>query len=280
MTGNGIRNKVTSFTELFLRMVMKSPLVLKIAHTISSSYETSNRTQAKIKMLNKLSLNGVLKVLYGPFKGLIYPKIDSVGSVFLPKILGTYESELHHTLEKICETGYKTIIDIGAGEGYYAIGLLTRIPESVVFAFESNPQGQNLCKEMAKANYVGDRLIISGECDINKLSRLVNEKKKGLILCDCEGYELDLLLPDKISQLKYFDILAELHDHSCVGPTVTQIFYSRFSGSHTVEVINLRYIKPTQHIDFKDMSPEEQMEIISERRKYSVGWVFLKAKLN
>ena len=272
-------NKFKKFDDHLLQIAMKPPLILRIAEIISTNYRVTIRTQAKKKMQKKLSLNGDLKVLYGPFKGLIYPKIDSVGSVFLPKILGTYESELHHTLEKICETGYKTIIDIGAGEGYYAIGLLTRIPESVVFAFESNQQGQDLCKEMAKANHIEDRLTIYGECDVSRLKQLANEKKKGLILCDCEGCELDLLLPEKIPQLKYFDILAELHDHSCVGPTVTQIFHSRFCSTHTVEGINLRHRKPTQHIDFKGISPIEQSQILSERRKYSVGWVFLKAKV-
>ena len=76
-----------------------------------------------------------LKVLYGPFKGMTYPDSTSIGSVWLPKMLGIYESELHDILEEICSKNYSTIINIGAGEGYYAVGLALRIPTSMIYAF-------------------------------------------------------------------------------------------------------------------------------------------------
>jgi len=101
-----------------------------------------------------------MRVLYGPFPGLLYPEAVSVGSEWLPKILGTYESELHHTIEALCARGYTTIINIGAGEGYYAVGLARRIHQSKVFAFETDPLGQELCRKMAEMNQVGGRVML------------------------------------------------------------------------------------------------------------------------
>lgn len=61
-------------------------------------------------------------ILSGPFKGLMYPR-ESVGSAWAPKLLGTYESELSPTIERIVSGGYRSVVDIGAAEGYYAVGL-------------------------------------------------------------------------------------------------------------------------------------------------------------
>src|SRR3989344_7241810 len=49
-------------------------------------------------------------VASGPFEGMKYVK-DSVGSRLLPKLLGTYELELHPTIEKVCRESFDTIID-------------------------------------------------------------------------------------------------------------------------------------------------------------------------
>lgn len=260
-----------------LRLVIRIPLALKLVDYIVQDYELAIKDQAERKVLRKISSNGHFKVLYGPFKGLTYPSSKSVGSVWVPKILGTYESELHHILETICNRQYATIIDIGAGEGYYAVGLAKRIPDAEVFAFEANPDGRELLREMARLNHVGERIIVSGVCDIDQLSQLLREKK-GLIFCDCEGCELELLQPDKLPNLKHFDLLVELHDYSRAGPTVSQIFYSRFSETHSVEVINMKYENPCDHLKLETLSPAEWRAIVSEKRRFSVGWVFLESK--
>jgi hypothetical protein len=37
----------------------------------------------------------------GPFKGMLYPSAQAYGSALLPKLLGSYESELHPALEEM-----------------------------------------------------------------------------------------------------------------------------------------------------------------------------------
>ena len=274
----GIKNRLTNLVGRILRLTMRIPLALRIACFVGENAKAVTKSQAKKKVSKKISSTEPMKVLYGPFKGLIYPALDWVGSVSLPRILGTYESELHDVLEQICKTRYETIINIGAGEGYYTIGLAKRIPTAHVFAFETDPKGQILCIEMSKANHVNKRITVSGACDLDKLSQLVNGKQGGLVFCDCEGCEFELLRPDRLPKLEYFDLLVELHDYRDVGPIVTQVFNSRFSGTHCVEMINLRYLKPLAHLDLEDLSLLEQRAVALEERKYSVGWVFLRRR--
>jgi len=47
----------------------------------------------------KLISEGI--VLDGPFKGMIYPKNESFGSAFFPKILGTYEKEISSVIDDL-----------------------------------------------------------------------------------------------------------------------------------------------------------------------------------
>jgi hypothetical protein len=64
-------------------------------------------------------------VLHGPFAGLMYPRDLLLAQADAPiaKLLGTYEQELHPVFEEVIAKQPRTIIDIGAAEGYYAVGL-------------------------------------------------------------------------------------------------------------------------------------------------------------
>src|SRR6266446_5569422 len=65
------------------------------------------------------------RVPKGPFAGMRY--IDNAfGSAYVPKLLGIYERELNDCIERACALSFPLIIDIGAAEGYYAIGMALR----------------------------------------------------------------------------------------------------------------------------------------------------------
>jgi hypothetical protein len=59
------------------------------------------------------SISPNLTVKHGPFKGMVYPEKMSVGSTLCPKLLGSYERELHPVIEKIRLNKYSEIVDIG-----------------------------------------------------------------------------------------------------------------------------------------------------------------------
>jgi hypothetical protein len=103
------------------------------------------------------------RVNAGPFAGMHY--VDtSVGSCFIPKLLGTYERELASKVEWICRHQPELVVDIGAAEGYYAVGSALRVPLARVVAFELDERGRTALRCMADLNGVADRLSVRGRC--------------------------------------------------------------------------------------------------------------------
>src|SRR5687768_16036154 len=92
------------------------------------------------------------KVATGPFKGMNYDVSYAHNGILGMKLLGTYEKELHGAVEEIVARGYENIINLGAGEGYYAVGLARRLPQANVTAFELMEKYQQYVRELAAAN--------------------------------------------------------------------------------------------------------------------------------
>ncbi len=112
------------------------------------------------------------RVRLGPFAGMRY--IDhSIGSAYLPKLLGTYERELGMVIEEICSCRPGLIVDVGAAEGYYAVGLALRNPRARVVAFESQPVGRTALCKMAALNGVAAQVEIHGRCDSFQLETVL-----------------------------------------------------------------------------------------------------------
>lgn len=217
-----------------------------------------------------------MEVQAGPFAGLKYPGGEATASVLFPKILGYYESELHETIEQIIKNGYDHVVNIGAAEGYYTVGLLQRLPRIKVHAFEMSDQMRRLCCELAELNGVSERLRLAGKCEVANLSDTLAGLENVLIISDCEGAEIQLLDPLHVPCIQKADILVEMHDYGCSGPTVCEQFWSRFSPSHSVIPINMRYLKPrTEELD-ATLTSFEKDATLAQRRTYSVAWLFLK----
>lgn len=236
--------------------------------------------QITTSILSTLQYESMWKVIHGPFRDLVYPQLTATGSALLPKLLGTYESELHPIIDEVLTCHYDLIVNIGAGEGYYAVGLLLKSQSSRLIAFEINPKGQDACRLMAQFNKVEERITIMGQCDHYILNDLTQQYKTGLILCDCEGAEIDLLDPDQVYNLRKFDILVELHELQSQGPTISELFQSRFYHTHNIKFINIRQHRDLSHLSFEGVSRPELQFLVSEGRQYSIGWLFLKAKEN
>ena len=131
------------------------------------------------------------RVRHGPFRGMVFPAERPPGYTWFPKLLGSYEREVHHFVERMCRTDYDTVVDVGSGDGYYAVGLALRIPRATVHAFDTNPAARAALPLMARANGIEERLIVHGECNEEILAALPLGRRS-LVFCDCEGYEKEL----------------------------------------------------------------------------------------
>lgn len=219
------------------------------------------------------------RVLAGPFAGMRYVG-SSVGSMWWPKILGTYEIELSALIEESCRAAPALVIDIGAAEGYYAVGLAWRCPAARVISFESEAAGRALQAELAELNGVTDRLRIEGPCDHAALRRaLTLAPERGLLICDIEGGELDLLDPALVPELRRpgWTLLIEIHDH--VDPSIFTTLVNRFYVTHTIEEIVAR---PRTAPDLPRTARRALLSrwtpaYLDERRPGPMRWLLLRA---
>jgi hypothetical protein len=170
----------------------------------------------------------------GPFAGMRYLH-DAVSGGYVPKLLGTYERELHGVVDRLSQLGIDAIVNIGASDGYYAIGLARRLPETKIFAYEDNARGQTFIREIAKQNAVADRVVVRGFCGPRDLQSDLEHAERTLIVCDVEGFEDVLLDPGQIPGLKRAWILVELHDGK--NPGVSKRVRDRFEITHEIETI-------------------------------------------
>ena len=157
------------------------------------------------------------------------------GSVYLPKMLGIYERELTPKVEAICAQKPGLIVDVGAAEGYYAVGLAMRNPQAQVIAFEMEERGRLLLAEMARLNEVASRVEVRGKCEPHDLQAALAGVGHPVVVCDVEGYEERLLDPVAVPELRGASILVELHDF--IVPDIAQKLETRFAPTHDVQLI-------------------------------------------
>src|SRR5262249_14226318 len=148
----------------------------------------------------------------------------AVNSAYLPKLLGTYERELVPIIEQACRCRPSLIIDIGAAEGYYAVGLARRNPQAMVVAFERDPVARVALERTCLLNGVQGRIEICGKCGTEELGAILNRaanehSSKVFVMCDIEGDEKLLLHPLAISGLRRVNLLVETHEFVHAGIT-------------------------------------------------------------
>jgi hypothetical protein len=215
----------------------------------------------------------------GPFAGMRYPEEmvrADIESPFMPKLLGCYEMECNPFIEEICSRPYDQVINIGASEGYYAVGLAMRMRTAKIVAFETSPGSRRLCERLARLNGVADRIELRGFCDRESLAQSLADAsgrpQRTVVLCDVEGAERDLLQPDKIGLLAHADLLVELHDF--VSPGITDTITARFAATHRLEKVSNCERDLDAYAALNDLPREQRAFFLSEHRTCTQYWMF------
>ncbi|MEA2311280.1 MAG: hypothetical protein QOE28_1248 [Solirubrobacteraceae bacterium] len=176
-----------------------------------------------------------LTVQAGPFAGMRYPAFAvGRGELVVPQLLGAYEAELQPAMAEVLAGGFEQIVDIGASDGYYAVGLARGVPEARVVGFEINPFPARVCLALAEENGVRDRLELRGECTPEELRSLPD--RRTFVLCDCEGGEDVLMVPAEVPLLRRAHLVVELHEFA--APGIETRIRERFSTTHDIDVLH------------------------------------------
>lgn len=213
------------------------------------------------------------RVVAGPFAGMKYLPA-AAGSALLPKLLGTYEAELHCIIAEATRRNYEGVVDIGCAEGYYAVGLARALSQTPVYAFDTDDWARRLCRSMAKINGVADRVQVLGECVPETLLAMADQRI--LAICDCEGYEASLITEDLARRLAKWDILIETHETE--APHITEKLAALFASSHDIQVVLQR---PRDATGFPSVMalPESWRQAAMEEGRHGVQhWLWASAK--
>lgn len=219
------------------------------------------------------------RVVSGPFKGMRY--VDrSVGSTYVPKLLGIYERELAAVVEEIIASKPSLIVDVGAAEGYYAVGLASRLPNTRMIAFEMTADGRAAIGEMAAANEVTDRVIVLGTCEPEGLDAVIAGTSGTVVIMDVEGYEDVLLDPVKVPALASATFLLELHEFAVPG--IGETIARRFEKTHDLQHI---WAEGRSRADFPwrtavtSLLPASYIDgAVSEMRPERMSWYYATPK--
>ncbi|MFN3582440.1 hypothetical protein [Phenylobacterium sp.] len=209
----------------------------------------------------------------GPFAGMEYAARATEGAL-IPRLLGTYESELHPHLERFLAEGVDCVVDVGCAEGYYAVGLARRLPRAVVYAYDISPHARQACVTLAERNGVGDRVVVREEFRPHDFEAFAG--RRVLVVMDVEGAETELLRPDLSPALAGMRLIVETHDPRGVG--VLEDLRGRFEATHEV----LRIDQAPKTFDMPDwlraLPHLDQLLAVWEWRGIPTPWLVMRPK--
>ena len=242
--------------------------------------QLNNALRLLSKWRSVLIQNTVLKqqgtmVMEGPLQGLDFLPQSAEGC-HIAKLLGCYEQPLLPFIEEAIQANYPTILNIGCAEGYYAVGMARRMPQTKVLAFDLNPKAQETCKALAEKNGVADRVQIGALFKPEDFANYAGQPV--LLLCDIEGAERELLNPDESPALKGMDIIMESHEG--LLPGITEEIIRHFQDSHTITLVQDNGQRQLQNapVWFNNLAHLDQLLATWEWRSGPTPWLVMKTK--
>ncbi len=263
-----------------LHAILPTPLfkLVVFVHSKTLGFFINKRNRNIIKNFEEVFIKAHgLNVIEGPFAPMKYTT-QAVGSSFLNKLAGYYESCLHPFIEEVKKGDIRHILDIGAAEGYYTTGFGKMFPSASIAAFEIDSQGQALVREMYRINQLTSTLEVFGEATKENIANQI--KPDTLLVCDCEGGEKTIL--DIVDKQLYKNIsygIIELHDAFVPGCKEACISY--FENTHDIEVLVFKYADLQKFTFLKSIVDESiRKTLLLERSLQQQEWLLLRRKLN
>ena len=226
------------------------------------------------KVEAKLKAQGLYgdEVVRGPFRGVKYPPA-AYASCRFEKIIGAYEHEIHGLIDRLAATkSYQTIVNVGAAEGYFGVGLARLFPTAKVLCYDAKADERSRCKAVVQCNDVGDRIEILGRCEASDLAAL-QPKSPTLVWMDIDTGERQVLDPALVPWLKTADVFVELHD--CLEAGLSDLIRSRFEKTHRIERYTLKGLDYDRYPELQNLTFDEINAMVEEDRKGLHDWFFM-----
>jgi hypothetical protein len=241
-------------------------------HIVNAALRTLGRWRQHLLLQGYLRRHGA-RIWSGPFEGMDYVGAATEGAL-LPRLLGSYEHELHPHLRGFADEGVECVIDVGCAEGYYAVGLARLMPTVSVHAHDIDERALGACRALAAKNGVGERVIVGGEFKPQDFQAF--EGRRALVMVDAEGAELDVLRPDLAPALAGFRLIVETHDVFRPGALAT--LTERFAPTHDIVRVDQAYAAPPLPPGFETLAHLDLLLAMWEWRVSPTPWLVMRPK--
>lgn len=165
------------------------------------------------------------------------------------------------------------IVNVGAGDGIYAVGLALRCPRARIVAFEIDPYPARTLAAVARENRVAERVELEAAASASALAAL-DARDRTILICDAEGSELELIDPSSVPWIARAGLLIEVHD--AFRPGVGERLAGRLAATHRLEWISPRPRYLSEHPPFwglRGLSPSQLESLLSEIRPWPTSWL-------
>jgi hypothetical protein len=195
-----------------------------------------------------------------------------------PKLLGSYEKELHNFFYNISQKNYTNIINIGCDDGYYLIGIALKLKGVDYYGFDINDRALRECKQLIAANRISEKIYLFNNFTHQKISHLAVQKN--LFIVDCEGAEYDLIDSTLVKNFSTSDFIIELH--FVPHPDILEQLQERFEHTHMISVVkaiaDAEKVTTYAYTELANLSFLQKYFILNERADYT-EWLIAEAKV-
>ena len=185
-----IEKLIEDETKYFNPMLERQKKTTKEMQSVWRNETVSQRLE-RISLETYDLCNG--SVLQGLFKDLKLNRDTWWGRSDLgAQCLGLYEKEILDFIS--AQKPFHTFLDIGAADGYYAVGMLHSKMAKNAICFEISEAGQRRIRENWISNHSPGQIVIYGAANEQSISSIASTlPRNSLVLIDIEGFEFSLL---------------------------------------------------------------------------------------
>ncbi|MCB1972231.1 MAG: FkbM family methyltransferase [Geminicoccaceae bacterium] len=238
-------------------------------------------TEARRRLVARyLSRTCSSTVRYGPLRGMVLPE-GAWWSMHdrAAMVLGLYERDVLEELVRALRRR-SLFIDIGAGDGYFAVGLLATGHALSCLCFEASMEGRAVIAECARANGVTERIRIDGAADRRTLIDIEDRiLADSVVLIDIEGEEFELLDDIALERLREAVVVVELHDHRHDFDTShRRDLHDRAARHFEISEIPHRGRNPAQFPELDHLPENDRWLACSEGRSAKMTWLLFEPR--
>ena len=170
-------------------------------------------------------------------------------------------------------------MDLGAADGYYAVGLLHAKMTKKAICFEISQEGQRAIKENWLINKSPGELEVHGEANEQTIASVGTKLSENtLVLINVEGFEFRLLSQEVITALGKCQVVVEIHNwidgfeekYSALLKSLDRFFHITIIAPSE---------RNTQNIELlRSYTDDNRLLVSSERRPCLMRFLYLTPK--